>query len=371
MTVIETALTRVQKRLTSPAWADEFRVPVHIGLEFDELADDIPLHEWSPLRRNTMAALRTIRPRHKLAVLAIVRDETPHLAEFFAHYRAIGVEHFFIYSNDNSDGTDGLLRWFAGHLPVSLVFQTTAPGVNVQAKAYAHALGFLPELRLYEWVLVVDADEHLLPGAQYGHSLRKLVAAAPADTESISFPWRWRHWAPHFSRQPGLLCEMFTHASAHNASKAVMRLRQVWSLQDVHSPRLEAGLQRDSAMEVISGSTIWDGHTVLSDTGGVIDHYWGKSFEEFVIKKRRSLGVDCVRAYGMYRGISSIAATPYVPVPEAMVAAIKHELARFEARPSYQQVLAEAEARYALVAAEIQGDAELRGIYESIKSSFL
>src|ERR1700722_11593275 len=105
-----------------------------IGTDLDHLSDASPEDRWNDSQRAADAALQKIQPRYKLAVLAMARDEAPHLPEWISHCLAIGSEHIFVYTNDNSDGTDELLRWFARNAPVTPLFTTAAKGVNIQRK---------------------------------------------------------------------------------------------------------------------------------------------------------------------------------------------------------------------------------------------
>jgi hypothetical protein len=366
---IEAALAAVRRRIASPAWADDFlRFPPPVGPELDGLAAGDP--SWAAARAETLAALRAIRPVRKLAVLCMARDEAPYLPEFIAHYRAIGAERIFIYSNDNSDGTDALLRWFAGAAPVMPIFTTAAKGVNIQRKNYEHALLMLPELRLFEWVALVDADEFLRPAARFGHRLTEMLDAAPPDTDAILFPWRWRLWDRAFARAPGLLAERYPHAAIHNSFKPVFRPARVTSLRDIHAPRLEAGgIFRDTAFAPIAGGKLWAPNSPKTDEGGWIDHYWAKSFEEFLVKKRR--GDSLASADGAFQRDLSLFFTwtapltpeTLMPVSAAMIEAVKTGLAAFEARPSYQALNAKLTAAYDGYAATIRGNPDIRQLY--------
>jgi len=366
--MIEAPLNATRRRIASPDWADDiFRLPAPVGPEFDELAVDTPVAEWSQARRDTMAALRAIKPRHKLAVLCVARNEAPHLAEWIAHYLAIGAEKIFVYTNDNTDGTDELLRWAATCTPVVPIFSSAAPGVNIQHRNYAHALLLLPELRLYEWVLVVDADEFLIPGAQFDYRLPTMLAAAPAETHAILFPWRWRLYDRGFERKPGLLAENYPHATPHCLFKTVTRLRHIISLQDVHFPHLEPGCTiRDTAFAPVDLAAIW-GKAHKTDAGGWIDHYWGKSFEEFLVKMRRGdhLGPDGIRNYDQFFGWTGQPQTGNLSLePEPVLASMKRELARLEAKPGYRELRARLESRYAEYAARVRNDPELQRIHQ-------
>jgi hypothetical protein len=366
--VIDAAMEAVRRRIASPNWADDYRIrPAPVGVEFDVLATERSPEHWSAARRGVFETLRAVRPRQRVAVLSMGRNEAPNLAEWVAHYLAIGADHIFMYTNDNTDGTDALLRWFGEHAPVTPILTQVGAGVNVQLKNYEHALFLLPELRLYEWIVLVDADEFLVPGPQYNHHLPTMLAAAPADTDTILFPWRWRLWDRPFERRDGLLAERYPHARPHHLFKAVMRMRNVIEMRAVHFPALEAnGVYRDTNFDVIPRENIWAKQS-KSWAGGWIDHYWGKSFEEFLVKIERGDHFDPIhyRKIDQYfKSTESQTEENLLPVPEPVVTGIKQRLARFAQVEGYAELQAKIDALYAEYARRIRQDAALRAVYD-------
>ncbi len=364
---IDAAMAAVRRRIASPAWADDFSLPAPVGTELDGLDKDLKVAEWSAERHATLQALRAIRPVQKLAVLAMAKNEALHLPEWIAHYRAIGADKIFIYTNDSNDGTDDVLRWFANCSPVVPIFTKVTAGTKVPRKNYAHALFMLPQLRLYEWVIVVDLDEFLVPGAQYGHHLPTMLAAAPADTSALLFPWRWRLWKPEFERTPGLLAERFPHAGNSEHCKSVVRLAHVNSLYDIHVPRLKPGsVLRYTDFGEIPPDRVWGPDKAKTDKGGWIDHYWGRSFEEFIIKKERGANMmDAAnRQYDNYFDWTArLTRDNHSPVPEPLLSKMKRELERFQLRPGYAEMMRGVEERFARHALETRNDAEKQRIF--------
>jgi hypothetical protein len=339
-----------------------------VGIALDALADC----EKTPKRAEMLQALARIEPRQKLAVLTMACNEGPYLMEFVAHCLAIGAEHVFVYTNDNMDGTDEVLRWLSANAPVTVIAVTVARGVNVQLKNYEHALLLLPELRLYEWVAVVDVDEFLIPGARYGYDLKTMLSQAPRETDVILFPWRWRLWERGFERMPGLLAERFPHGHAHYLFKPVMRLGHVVSLAPVHVPEIAPGaVVRDTAFEVIAESRIWTQGDVKSEAGGWVEHFWGKSFEEFRVKWLRGEAMGLEKLFrrdleNFFKWTGRVSPENYLPVPQGAVARMKAVLTRFAGRPGYAEVVALVEARYAAYAAAVRADTGLRRAYEDM-----
>lgn len=360
----------MRRRIASPDWADNiFSAPRTLGPEYDALAPTRPLAEWPAPERELLFALSAIKPRQKLAVLATVRNEAAHLPEWFAHHLAIGVQRFFIYSNDNTDGTAEMLRWFAANAPVHVTFMQSSPGVNIQHKHYRHALLLCPELRLYEWTAVIDADEFLLPDARYNHHLPTLLAAAPPEAEVILFPWHWRLWTPHFERQPGLLAENHPHAVPSVSTKAVTRLRHVQSLHQVHFPEFFVPHDLyDSALQRIEQGANW--HLApKTGAGGWTEHFWTTSFEDYLIKQARS------PAFNLPEGSAIRSSDAYfnwtqpetddnaAPFPPTLLEATKAQLAKFAAKPGYANMQALVATRAADYAVQMRSNPALCALY--------
>lgn len=361
---------------TSRGYARYTADDVFIGSDLDGLIDCHWSEECSAQQRELQSALRSIVPRQKLAVLSMVRDEALYLAEWIAHYLSIGVDHIFVYTNDNRDGTDELLRWFSQNTPVTPLFTTVAPGINIQRKNYQHAVFLLPELRLYDWVLVVDADEFLVPAAHFDHSLPRMLDAAPPDAAAIVFPWLWRLWDRQFERTPGLLAERFKHAIPHVLFKSASRLRQVTSLCEIHVPRLENGAKLvDTAFAPVTADQIWTG-SHKSFEGGWIDHFWGRSFEEFIIKKTRGdlLKIPSGEFQRKYETFFSWSA-PYndanrAPVPAPIVAGIKNGLEKFNRDQTFRSLVARAALLYDEHALSIRKNPEMVSLYQTLREKF-
>ena len=100
-----------------------------------------------------------VRPRRGACILAAARNEGPYLLEWLAYHQAAGFEHFFLYTNDNWDGSDTLLAVLAQHGVLTLVHNQAGTHCGPQYKAYSHALTLLPQILDYSWTAVIDLDE--------------------------------------------------------------------------------------------------------------------------------------------------------------------------------------------------------------------
>lgn len=143
---------------TLPAAAPGVR---DIGPEFDHLGRVGLTGGYSSFAHGcTLRARRLIQPRRKVAMLATARNEGIYLLEWLAYHRCLGVDAFYLYSNDNDDGSDELLHALADAGVITWINSRLdrATG-HAQFKAYGHALGFIPDLLDFDWTLITDLDE--------------------------------------------------------------------------------------------------------------------------------------------------------------------------------------------------------------------
>jgi hypothetical protein len=254
-----------------------------------ELDDATP---WTPAQSLNFLMLGRISPRRRAAVVGTMRDDGIYVLEWIAHYRALGFEHLFIYTNDNADGSEILLRELADLEVITLIESRTSGLVSPGAKAYSHAVHLLHALRDYEWALFVDSDEYFVPAPEYRMSVANVLDALDLrypdrSAAAIAYQWMWYNSAMIFKREPGLLSERFQYATPHWLTKSLVRLRDVVSMRWQHIPELRPGrFVVDSAfrpMDISGPLEDWP----VEYAGGRINHHWPKSFEEFSIKKAR------------------------------------------------------------------------------------
>ena len=109
----------------------------------------------------TIALRSVVSPRKRICVLGTARNEGLYFLEWIAHHKNLGVEHLYIYSNDNDDGSDHLLQALAAAGEITWLKNELADGISAQDKAYCHALSMLPDILDYEWTAILDVDEFI------------------------------------------------------------------------------------------------------------------------------------------------------------------------------------------------------------------
>ncbi|MFO1023787.1 MAG: glycosyltransferase family 2 protein [Acetobacteraceae bacterium] len=294
-------------------------------------------------------------PKRRVAVLVMARDEGVYLPEWLAHHQLLGAEHVFVYTNDNTDGSELLLRQLAFNNYITLIEHKSAKGVNPQRKVYQHALLLLDELRDYRWVLVIDADEFLNFGSTRPGALPAFIhdmetALAHDLPAAVVFPWNWRYTNRAFHRDSVELLREYPHAGLHTLVKPLVNLQSALAMCEVHIPTLdEQATIRDGQMRPIVGKAVWAG-VERPYQGPVIEHFWAKSFLEFLVKKRR--GDELALEEGLFRRDYSQffawtqpwTAENRSPISEVWISQVKHRAADILAAPgvaaAYRAVIA-------------------------------
>jgi hypothetical protein len=276
---------------TGPAPRD----PVSVSTTADDfLAAEID--KWSPIKALNFALLMALPATQNPALVATIRNEGISILEWIAHNKAIGFAKIFIYTNDNNDGSLSMLEALANAGEIRLIKNEVDPHVAPQAKAYEHSLHLLTELRNHKWVAYLDADEFLICNAGPNHSLSEILdrIQIPLDDKvsSISLNWKWFSSKNAYNRSPGLVLERFDTSTPNEHVKSIVRLCDVITMKHLHSPIMFKGsLTLNGAFKQFDRLSVT---TPPEYKYGQINHYWSKSFQEFVLKKARGRGTKGV-----------------------------------------------------------------------------
>jgi len=259
--------------------------------EHDQLITDD--YHWPVDKIVNLALQRSVAPDKSVALVTSVRNEGLGLLEWVAYHLAIGIEQIFVYWNDNDDGSTPLINALDEAGYITAIENVNSGKVPVQKKALEHSLHFLPELRRYKWAFYLDADEFFVPIGGPGFDAAAVVArieAANAEQaiDAVMFNWKWFGSENALRRTPGLLMERFVHSKPNRHIKCMVRLSAVTSMIHLHFPIMshpERIVRSD--LDRVDDSEHMTGKTSPVYGIGQINHYWNKSFEEFLLKKSR------------------------------------------------------------------------------------
>ncbi len=235
-----------------------------------------------------------------------MRDEGPHLAEWIAHHLAAGVDHFLIFSDRCTDGTDLMLDELAGVGIVTHVRLGPGEGPDAARPVQWRALKAAathPRYRAAGWVLVSDCDEFINLHGPLA-DLRDLIASLPRGSDALAMRWRLFGSAGRVAPGAGMTIERFTRAAPEDIAlplahfmKALFR-PAAFRAPGVHRPRARGGrLSRwvdGSGRPLPESFARSDGRINLWGIGAGCDlvqlnHYALRSADEFMAKRRRGL----------------------------------------------------------------------------------
>lgn len=342
----------------------------------DFIAQQSGLAEWGVDQALTRLAYERIPfAKHSAAVVGTMRDDGIYILEWVAHYRTLGFEHLFIYTNDNADGSDALLQRLAEAGLLTVIDNEVTGEVPPEVKAFGHALNLLPALWAHEWAFFVDSDEFLVPAPHIGNRvsdiLQKVDERYPSgEVGAVLYDWLWYVSAMKFRREPGLLMERFQYTRDHWLGKCLVRLRDTTSMRRQHCPDLIPGkMLIDSAFEAVDLDNFWN-RSEPQYAGGQVNHYWPKSFEEFAIKKARgaAFGGDDnpydrpYRKFFEWNGLAE-PGRQHPPRP-AMLSAVHQEIQRLRSLPGVAEAQDQVERGFARRLSEICSPEQLLALYE-------
>lgn len=220
-------------------------------------------------------------PRYYLAICAIAKNEGPYFQEWIEWHRKQGVEKFYIYDNESTDGTRKVLE---PYIASGLVDYTYFPGQKMQLAAYddcfeRHRL----EMR---WLAIIDLDEFIVPIKdrsipEFLHRMEKYPV--------VEINWLVYGSGGAKKQEPGGVMERFRRHSLpeHRLNthvKSIVDPRRVCGMIGCHEAARLSGKAADS-----HGVPLTKGFRDRKPQQDVIriNHYAIKSYEEFLSKRAR------------------------------------------------------------------------------------
>lgn len=114
--------------------------------------------------------------KYNLAICAIIKNEAKYLKEWIEFHRLVGVEHFYLYSNETSDLLRSTLKPYFRKGLVTFIHwidfseqiedETEHWALSTQLPAYENAIKFRA-LKTTKWLALLNTDEYLVPVCSY------------------------------------------------------------------------------------------------------------------------------------------------------------------------------------------------------------
>lgn len=233
---------------------------------------------------------------YDLAVVAILKNEAPYLKEWLDYHLLAGVDHFYLYDNESPDNQAEIA---APYVEAGLVDYFPAPGKMMQMSVYNDAV---KRFKFHcRYMAFIDLDEFIYPknGKSIVETVDEILSQTP-DAAALAVNWQLfgsnGHETADYSK--GVL-ERFTRraptdwtaplerselpgGNAHVKTIANPRVVKLFSnphyayyLNDLHAVN-----ENGNEVELFSNSPV-------TAEKIVVNHYFGKSREEFLAKQAR------------------------------------------------------------------------------------
>ncbi|GHV04453.1 hypothetical protein FACS189485_09880 [Spirochaetia bacterium] len=221
---------------------------------------------------------------HYLSVVAKVKNEAPYIAEWIEYHLLQGCEKFYIYDNES---TDNLQEALAPYIRDGIVEYTFFPGKKQHEIIYNVALKQC-RMNTY-WLLPLDIDEFIAPITS------PTLAAFLHDFEG--YPGVEINWLNYGSggqekKTPGLVIERFKDHAGQDCVKnlgvkSVINPRAALFILTHVAEYFDRVCSVNPRKEEIHLDMLDRAEPVLDTIR--INHYFSKSFEEFLEKKKRGV----------------------------------------------------------------------------------
>lgn len=230
-------------------------------------------------------------PKYYFAVCAIAKNEGPYFQEWVEWYLGQGVDKFYIYDNESTDGTKAVLQ---PYIDRGVVEYICFPGYRRQLAAYDDCL---ERHRMdVRWLAFVDLDEFIVPlkDATVRDFLQRMEYASVVEIN-----WLIYGSGGAKNKLPGTMMERFKLHSLPNHHlnrhvKSIVNPRRIFCMIGCHEAARITGQTVDS-----HGNAVRKNFRNREPQQDVIriNHYAVRSYEEFLEKQQRG------RASGRQRSV--------------------------------------------------------------------
>ncbi|QBF31402.1 glycosyltransferase family 2 protein [Thalassococcus sp. S3] len=280
-----------------------------------------PHNRMGAVNEEALAAAYTARAARGLpdgssgtVIVGCMKDEAPYILEWIAYHRAIGVDHFLIYTNDCSDGTDRILNRLSDMGIVTHRDNSGWKGKSPQQHALNNALK-QPVIRKADWVIHIDVDEFI--NVRCGNGTLDDFRARVPEATNVAMTWRlfghngvtrlddrfvidqFDTCAPKFCPKPHTVWGFKTMSRNIGAYRKLSCHRPNQLIDDqADKVRWVNGSGRDITEEMAKkgwrSSMRSIGYDLIQ-----LNHYALRSAESFLIKRQRGRALHVDRSIGL------------------------------------------------------------------------
>lgn len=221
-----------------------------------------------------------------VCIVAILKGEEPFLDEWLLYHKMLGVDHFYLYDDDEASPLTEFLAPHQGYVTI-IPWHGKAyalPGRDRQTKAYWHAVQHYAFA--YEWVAIIDGDEFIV--LRQHADIKDFLGSFP-DAGAISLHWHVFGHNGYYEDPPGLVTASLTRRMflPNPNVKTITRTTCISTITTAHFCRMKFGYRVDANGRFYTDN-IYPGKTDVAH----INHYQCRSFTRWMDRVTR--GVPCI-----------------------------------------------------------------------------
>jgi hypothetical protein len=222
-------------------------------------------------------------PPHYLSIVAIIKNEAPYIAEWLEYHLIVGVTKFYLYDNESEDNIKEILE---PYIKSKIVEYKYYPGRKKQTVVYNDILK--KARKETHWLAVIDCDEFIVPIST------QTIPEFLKDFESyagIEINWVVYGSSGQKNKKIGLVIERFKDHSLFDFDRNK-------HIKTILNPRLVFQVNVHDAVYVLNKFSVnthkENTKTWFLDRDAIFDkirinHYFSKSYEEFLLKRQRGM----------------------------------------------------------------------------------
>lgn len=212
-----------------------------------------------------------------LSVVLIIKNEASYLAEWIEYHKMVGVTKFYIYDNESTDNIKDVLS----HYKDDVIYKYW-PGRGQQISAYNDALKNY-KLKT-KWMAFIDTDEFLVP---VQHETVVDVINEIKPKYGLGASWVNYGNSGYLTRTPGLTIERFTRRAPLDHPKNLM-VKSIINPRAAFMFAVHNGCFLGFRSSIDENGRRIAGFNLKPSIEKIrVNHYFTKSYEEFLNKKKR------------------------------------------------------------------------------------
>lgn len=241
---------------------------------------------------------RLSNPHFFLSVAAILKDESAYIVEWIEYHLLIGVEHFYLFNNDSTDGLHEVIKKYVDDGVVTII---DVHGQGIQLPVYREGIEIAKNET--EWLAVLDLDEFLV-NVDPASSILDFLEQQPEKISQILVGWMIFGSSGLIQKENGLVIDRFRmHADNEFIAdyKPIVRPNRVLTVPTPHWMEVFGTTIDETGKQLYRYPNTDIKISLPASKSKIrINHYYSKSLEEFENKIKRGDVLDPqIRTYKM------------------------------------------------------------------------